>query len=69
MRIADSREGESRMDIVGVYDDRPCHCGHEAEAHEHYRPGTDCGFADCDCRYYQSMRHKRIIDAETGDLT
>jgi len=57
------------VDIVGVYDDWPCHCGHEAEAHEHYRRGSDCGFADCDCRYYQSTRHKRIIDAETGDLT
>jgi hypothetical protein len=21
----------------------PCVCGHGAQAHEHYRPGTDCG--------------------------
>jgi hypothetical protein len=21
----------------------PCACGHAREAHEHYRPGTDCG--------------------------
>ncbi|WP_433288992.1 hypothetical protein ACQPZQ_37585 [Pseudonocardia sp. CA-142604] len=21
----------------------PCTCGHAREAHEHYRPGTDCG--------------------------
>jgi hypothetical protein len=21
----------------------PCTCGHGAEAHEHYRPGSDCG--------------------------
>jgi hypothetical protein len=21
----------------------PCTCGHGPEAHEHYRPGTDCG--------------------------
>jgi hypothetical protein len=20
-----------------------CECGHPAEMHEHYRPGTDCG--------------------------
>jgi hypothetical protein len=20
-----------------------CRCGHDAEAHEHYRPGSDCG--------------------------
>jgi hypothetical protein len=22
---------------------KPCACGHAQEAHEHYRPGTDCG--------------------------
>lgn len=22
---------------------RPCRCGHAAAAHEHYRPGSDCG--------------------------
>lgn len=22
---------------------RPCACGHDADAHEHYRPGSDCG--------------------------
>jgi hypothetical protein len=23
--------------------DEMCECGHPAEMHEHYRPGTDCG--------------------------
>jgi hypothetical protein len=22
---------------------KPCACGHAKDAHEHYRPGTDCG--------------------------
>lgn len=26
---------------------RPCRCGHDADAHEHYRPGSDCGWCDC----------------------
>lgn len=26
-----------------------CRCGHEREAHEHYRPGTDCGACGTDC--------------------
>ena len=25
----------------------PCRCGHVAEAHEHYRPGRDCGACGC----------------------
>jgi hypothetical protein len=25
----------------------PCRCGHAAEAHEHYRPGRDCGACGC----------------------
>jgi predicted nucleic acid-binding Zn-ribbon protein len=27
-----------------------CRCGHVAEAHEHYRPGRDCGA--CGCRRF-----------------
>lgn len=30
---------------------RPCRCGHEERAHEHYRRGTDCGL--CACRRFQ----------------
>lgn len=25
-----------------------CACGHTREAHEHYRPGSDCGLCDCE---------------------
>jgi hypothetical protein len=24
-----------------------CRCGHDHEAHEHYRPGTDCALCEC----------------------
>jgi len=24
-----------------------CVCGHRQEAHEHYRPGSDCALCDC----------------------
>jgi hypothetical protein len=24
-----------------------CRCGHLAEAHEHFRPGNDCGYCRC----------------------
>ena len=27
----------------GPVDTTLCRCGHGAEAHEHYRPGSDCG--------------------------
>lgn len=30
---------------------KPCACGHGKDAHEHYRPGSDCGVcgaADCE---------------------
>lgn len=28
-----------------------CRCQHPADAHEHYRPGTECGM--CSCPRYQ----------------
>ncbi len=31
-----------------------CTCGHGLDAHEHYRPGLDCG--RCTCRSYQKPR-------------
>ena len=34
---------------------RLCVCGHEADTHEHYRGGNDCGV--CGCRYFR--RHTR----------
>jgi hypothetical protein len=27
---------------------RPCRCGHDKDAHEHYRRGTDCGGCGCE---------------------
>ncbi len=34
-------------------DKRTCLCGHEHEAHEHYRHGKDCGHIGCDCLHYR----------------
>lgn len=31
----------------------PCRCGHSAEAHEHYRRGSECSAPGCDCQRYQ----------------
>lgn len=31
-----------------------CVCGHAQDAHEHYRPGTDCAL--CDCPRYRRQR-------------
>lgn len=28
-------------------DRRVCRCGHSRDAHEHYRPGTDCSACGC----------------------
>jgi hypothetical protein len=28
----------------------PCTCSHARDAHDHYRPGTDC--SGCSCRRY-----------------
>lgn len=27
-----------------------CQCGHEADAHQHYRDGTEC--VDCECQEF-----------------
>jgi hypothetical protein len=27
---------------------RPCRCGHDRDAHEHYRRGTDCSGCSCE---------------------
>lgn len=32
-----------------------CRCGHDRGAHEHYRPGSDCGGCECP-RYRISWR-------------
>lgn len=31
-----------------------CRCGHERDAHEHYRPGTDCGACGTACRAFHA---------------
>ncbi|MDP4334492.1 hypothetical protein Q7F20_14015 [Curtobacterium sp. A7_M15] len=31
-----------------------CVCGHVQDAHEHYRPGSDCAL--CDCPRYRRRR-------------
>ena len=31
-----------------------CACGHERDAHEHYRPGTDCGVCGVACRAFHA---------------
>ena len=33
-----------------------CRCGHDAEAHEHYRPGSDCGACGAECGRFRRGR-------------
>jgi hypothetical protein len=35
-----------------------CSCGHEKQAHMHYRRGTDCAF--CDCAHYHRPLLRRL---------
>lgn len=36
------------MDLVWLRTEiRPCSCGHEREAHGHYRAGSDCSLCRC----------------------
>ena len=32
----------------------PCRCGHAWEAHQHHRPGTDCGACGRECPRYSA---------------
>lgn len=43
----------SEQAIVTV-DTETCVCGHVQDAHEHYRPGSDCAL--CDCPRYRRKR-------------
>lgn len=43
----------SEQAIVTV-DTATCVCGHVQDAHEHYRPGSDCAL--CDCPRYRRKR-------------
>ncbi|MBN9758064.1 MULTISPECIES: hypothetical protein [unclassified Pseudonocardia] len=31
-----------------------CRCGHERDAHDHYRAGTDCGVCGTSCRAFHA---------------
>ena len=39
-----------------------CRCGHAADAHEHFRAGTDCGTCPC-TRYGAPSRLQRVFAA------
>jgi hypothetical protein len=43
---------------------RLCLCGHQYEAHEHHRPGTDCsGCGPSSCgRFRRASRLRRLLD-------
>jgi hypothetical protein len=37
-----------------------CRCGHDAEAHEHYRPGSDCGACGAaQCGRFRALGRRR----------
>jgi len=37
-----------------------CRCGHAAEAHEHFRPGSDCGACGAqECRRFRPQGRRR----------
>lgn len=38
-----------------------CRCGHRRDAHEHYRPGSDCGL--CACTRFRA----RLFGGSSGD--
>jgi hypothetical protein len=48
-QVADRREPgvSTRPPGPGSRAQRPCRCGHQREAHQHYRNGTDCGTCGC----------------------
>lgn len=35
------------VDVSPSADSAVCVCGHVQDAHEHYRPGSDCALCDC----------------------
>ncbi len=37
-------------ELLGFARSGVCRCGHPAAAHEHYRPGTDCGLCNSPSR-------------------
>jgi hypothetical protein len=43
-----------------------CRCGHGADAHEHYRPGDDCGA--CRCRRFVAAE-AAVLQPAAGPAT
>ena len=46
MPLGPTNESGTLLEVV-LDDTVKCVCGHPREAHEHYRPGTDCALCDC----------------------
>ena len=45
---------------------RDCVCGHPANAHDHYRPGSDCGrCGHAVCRRYQPLNLADVCRDDT----
>lgn len=47
MPLRPTTEAGRSLVLVATDDRVTCVCGHEQDAHEHYRPGTDCALCDC----------------------
>ncbi len=46
MSLGPTTESGALLEVV-LEDAPTCVCGHVRDAHEHYRPGTDCALCDC----------------------
>ncbi|MGD3261515.1 hypothetical protein QT366_22665, partial [Xanthomonas citri pv. citri] len=46
MPLGPTTEPRGLLQVV-LDDTTTCVCGHPRDAHEHYRPGTDCALCDC----------------------
>jgi hypothetical protein len=47
MALADPTDRMLVLDVPLAEASAVCVCGHVQDAHEHYRPGTDCALCDC----------------------
>lgn len=55
------RDSDGSVPVTLVHSEIPtatCRCGHEEDAHEHFRSGSDCGACDC-ARYRRERQHRR----------
>ena len=53
------------MGARGPRDPKPCRCGHQRQAHEHYRRGTDCALCPCQ-RFRASAKPAKGTTRESG---